>query len=64
MSVSFQKYISGRAYNQKSDLWALGCVLYELAELKRAFDGENLPSIVMKITKVCFTRLYIILCLQ
>ncbi|VIO96709.1 Protein kinase domain containing protein [Brugia malayi] len=41
----------GRAYNQKSDLWALGCVLYELAELKRAFDGENLPSIVMKITK-------------
>ncbi|MCP9261020.1 hypothetical protein DINM_004412 [Dirofilaria immitis] len=41
----------GRAYNQKSDLWALGCVLYELAELRRAFDGENLPSIVMKITK-------------
>ncbi|VDN00834.1 unnamed protein product [Thelazia callipaeda] len=39
------------SYNQKSDLWALGCVLYELAELKRAFDGENLPSIVMKITK-------------
>uniref|UniRef100_A0A915ABQ3 non-specific serine/threonine protein kinase n=1 Tax=Parascaris univalens TaxID=6257 RepID=A0A915ABQ3_PARUN len=41
----------GRAYNQKSDLWALGCVLYELCELQRAFDGENLPSIVMKITK-------------
>ncbi|EPB71815.1 hypothetical protein ANCCEY_09095 [Ancylostoma ceylanicum] len=42
----------GRAYNQKSDLWSLGCVLYELLELKRAFDGENLPAIVMKITKV------------
>lgn len=41
----------GRAYNQKSDLWALGCVLYELCELTRAFEGENLPSIVMKITK-------------
>lgn len=41
----------GRPYNQKSDLWALGCVLYELCELKKAFDGENLPSIVMKITK-------------
>ncbi|KHN79682.1 Serine/threonine-protein kinase Nek8 [Toxocara canis] len=41
----------GRAYNQKSDLWALGCVLYELCELGRAFDGENLPSIVMKITR-------------
>ncbi|VDO61411.1 unnamed protein product [Heligmosomoides polygyrus] len=42
----------GRSYNQKSDLWSLGCVLYELIELKRAFDGENLPAIVMKITKV------------
>lgn len=33
-------------------MWSLGCVLYELLALKRAFDGENLPSIVMKITKV------------
>lgn len=47
--------VLGRAYNQKSDLWALGCVLYELAELKRAFDGENLPLIIMKITKVRFS---------
>ncbi|RCN36173.1 kinase domain protein [Ancylostoma caninum] len=46
----------GRAYNQKSDLWSLGCVLYELLELKRAFDGENLPAIVMKITKVSRPR--------
>ncbi|CAI5439455.1 unnamed protein product [Caenorhabditis angaria] len=41
----------GRSYNQKTDMWSLGCVFYELLELKRAFDGENLPSIVMKITK-------------
>ncbi|MFH4983929.1 hypothetical protein AB6A40_010638 [Gnathostoma spinigerum] len=41
----------GRAYNQRSDLWSLGCVLYEICELKRAFDGDNLPSIVMKITQ-------------
>lgn len=44
----------GRSYNQKSDLWSLGCVLYELIELKRAFDGENLPAIVMKITKCAY----------
>ncbi|CAB3410906.1 unnamed protein product [Caenorhabditis bovis] len=41
----------GRSYNQKTDMWSLGCVFYELLELKRAFDGDNLPAIVMKITK-------------
>ncbi|KAK6023963.1 hypothetical protein OSTOST_10236, partial [Ostertagia ostertagi] len=50
----------GRAYNQKSDLWSLGCVLYELLELKRAFDGENLPAIVMKITKVSSSSTFIL----
>lgn len=42
----------GRQYNQKSDMWSLGCILYELTHLTRAFDGESLPSIVMKITQV------------
>ncbi|VDN58093.1 unnamed protein product [Dracunculus medinensis] len=52
--VGTPKYLSpeiceGRSYNQKSDIWALGCVLYELCELKKAFDGDNIPSIVIKI---------------
>ncbi|CAP31639.2 Protein CBR-NEKL-2 [Caenorhabditis briggsae] len=40
-----------RPYNQKSDMWSLGCVLFELLQLERAFDGENLPALVMKITQ-------------
>lgn len=43
--------VEGRSYNMKSDIWALGCVFYELFMLRRAFDGENLPAIVMKITQ-------------
>ena len=41
----------GKPYNQKSDIWALGCVLYEETTLKRAFEASNLPALVMKITK-------------
>jgi len=38
-----------KPYDLKSDSWALGCIIYELACLKRPFDAKNLPSIVMKI---------------
>jgi NIMA (never in mitosis gene a)-related kinase len=38
-------------YNSKSDIWALGCVLYELCTLKHAFDANNLLGIVYKIVK-------------
>ena len=44
----------GKPYNQKSDIWALGCVLYELATLKRAFEASNLPALVLKIMKANF----------
>jgi NIMA (never in mitosis gene a)-related kinase len=45
----------GKPYNQKSDIWALGCVLYELATLKRAFEASNLPALVLKIIRGNFS---------
>ncbi|KAJ8306380.1 hypothetical protein KUTeg_016925 [Tegillarca granosa] len=44
----------GKPYNQKSDIWALGCVLYELASLKRAFEAANLPALILKIMRGTF----------
>ncbi|KAG2435593.1 hypothetical protein HYH02_011885 [Chlamydomonas schloesseri] len=40
-----------RPYNRKSDVWSLGCVLYELSTLRRAFDGQSLPALVVKILR-------------
>ena len=36
-------------YNEKSDIWALGCVVYELATYKHPFEAKSLPRLVAKI---------------
>eukprot|EP00826_Nyctotherus_ovalis_P011483 TRINITY_DN12989_c0_g3_i2.p1 TRINITY_DN12989_c0_g3~~TRINITY_DN12989_c0_g3_i2.p1 ORF type:complete len:278 (-),score=72.14 TRINITY_DN12989_c0_g3_i2:1129-1962(-) len=39
----------GKPYNEKSDVWSLGCVLYELCALKHPFEARNQAALVMKI---------------
>lgn len=36
-------------YTAKSDVWALGIILYELCTLKHAFQADNLLGLVFKI---------------
>jgi NIMA (never in mitosis gene a)-related kinase len=36
-------------YSKPSDIWALGCVLYELCALQHAFNGENMMALVREI---------------
>ncbi|XP_033752381.1 serine/threonine-protein kinase Nek4-like isoform X2 [Pecten maximus] len=43
-------------YSSKSDVWALGCVLYEMCSLKPPFDAQNLISLFMKIIKAEYER--------
>merc|ERR550519_19468 len=38
-------------YNHKSDMWSLGCVLYELCALQLAFPADNFISLVQSICR-------------
>jgi serine/threonine protein kinase len=40
-----------KPYNHKSDIWALGCVLYEMTTLKHAFDAQSINGLACKIIK-------------
>ena len=40
-----------KPYNNKSDIWALGCVLYEVTTLQHAFEGQNMKILMQKIIK-------------
>lgn len=40
-----------KPYTYKSDVWALGCVLYEICTFKHAFDAKNLLGLIYKILK-------------
>ncbi|NXV35722.1 NEK5 kinase, partial [Rissa tridactyla] len=43
-----------RPYNNKTDIWSLGCVLYELCALKHpvsTFEGNSLHQLVLKICR-------------
>ncbi|XP_028747108.1 serine/threonine-protein kinase Nek4 isoform X1 [Peromyscus leucopus] len=40
---------SNQPYNYKSDVWALGCCVYEMATLKHAFNAKDMNSLVYRI---------------
>ncbi|XP_070558471.1 serine/threonine-protein kinase Nek4-like isoform X2 [Ptychodera flava] len=42
---------SNKPYNHKSDVWALGCCVYEMSTLKHAFNARDMNSLVYKILR-------------
>ena len=41
--------VKGDPYNQKSDVWACGCVLFEILALKKVFEASNQLKLITSI---------------
>ena len=40
-----------KPYSYKSDIWSLGCVFYEMCNLKHAFNAQTINALALKIMK-------------
>ncbi len=49
--------IKGEKYNNKIDIWALGCIIYELCTLNICFDSPSILQLCNKILNQSYEQL-------
>ncbi|KAK9971320.1 hypothetical protein ABG768_024694 [Culter alburnus] len=49
--------LNGRPFDEKSEIWSLGCVIYEMCMLKCAFTGRSTVDIIAKILNSSYEAL-------
>ena len=55
LQYSCPEVIQGKAYCSKADVWALGCVMYQLATLKPPFDSKNMLTLAKRIVEANYS---------
>lgn len=50
----------GKEYDEKSDIWALGCILGEMCMKQKSFAASNLSELVSRIMTVISSKFQIV----
>lgn len=55
--ITLQELVNNMSYNEKSDIWSMGCVLYELCALHPPFTASSQTELNRKIRLGSFSRI-------
>uniref|UniRef100_A0A3B3SH87 NIMA related kinase 10 n=1 Tax=Paramormyrops kingsleyae TaxID=1676925 RepID=A0A3B3SH87_9TELE len=54
MLYSSPEIVKSEPYGEKADVWALGCILYQMAELRPAFYSSNTLALATQIVEAVY----------
>ncbi|XP_042615209.1 serine/threonine-protein kinase Nek1-like [Cyprinus carpio] len=57
LSYVAPEILRGESYDDKSEIWSLGCIIYEMCMQKCAFPGKNTIEIISKILTCSYEAL-------